>query len=70
MKNMDLRDAGELLAKACTAYHNAVAVKSKCEPDELTSQLTINDDEYIYKIMVTAEPLDDDRASERFDDED
>lgn len=61
----ELRDAGELLAKACAAYHKEVAVKSKCEPDELTSQLTINDAKYIYRIIVTAEPLDNDRASER-----
>lgn len=61
MKNMEyLRDAGELLAKACTAYHNAVAVKSKCKPDELTSTLNIDDGDYIYKIMITAEPLDED----------
>lgn len=60
MKMRELKDAGELLAKACAAYHNAVAVKSKCEPDELTSQLTINDDEYIYKIVITADSLDDD----------
>lgn len=66
-KMTELREAGELLAKAMVCYHNEVAEKSKCEPDELTSQLTMNDDEYIYKIVITAEPLDDDRASERFD---
>lgn len=71
MKNKDnLRGAGELLAKAFIAYHLGVAKESECKPDELTSQLTINDDEYIYKIVITADPLDDDRASERFDDED
>lgn len=60
MKMRELKDAGELLAKAMIAYHLEVAKASECEPDELTSQLTINDDEYIYKIVITADPLDDD----------
>lgn len=59
-KMTELREAGELLAKAMVCYHNEVAEKSKCEPDELTSQLTINDNEYIYRIVVNAESLDDD----------
>lgn len=61
MRNRDnLRGAGELLAKAMMAYHLEVAKASECEPDELTSQLTMNDDKYIYKIVITADPLDDD----------
>lgn len=59
-KMRELRDAGELLAKAMVCYHEEVAEKSKCEPDELTTQLTINDDKYIYKIVVNVERLDDD----------
>ena len=59
MKMKNLRDAGEILAKACVAYHMEVAKESKCEPDELTSQLAINDSEYVYKIKIIAEPLDD-----------
>lgn len=60
MKNKDnLRGTGELLAKAFIAYHLEVAKASECEPEDLTSQLTINDDEYIYKIVITADPLDD-----------
>lgn len=58
MKN--LKDAGELLAKACAAYHKTVADMSKCEPEELTSQLKINDGEHLYKIIITAEPLNND----------
>lgn len=59
-KMTELRDAGELLAKACTAYHKAVADKAKCEPEELTSQLKINDGDHLYGIVITAELLDDD----------
>lgn len=62
-KMKELKDAGELLAKAFIAYHLEVAKASECEPDELTSQLTINDDEYIYKIVITADPLDDDDST-------
>lgn len=66
-KMRELRDAGELLANAMACYHEEVAEKSKCKPEELTTQLTINDNEYIYRIVVNAEPLDDDdRASERY----
>jgi len=60
MKMKELKDAGELLAKACAAYHKTVADKTKCEPEELTSQLKINDDDHLYKIVITAELFDDD----------
>lgn len=61
MKDMKgMKGFGELMAKTCAAYHNDLAEKSECDPDELTTQLNINDDNYIYKIVITAEPLDDD----------
>lgn len=60
MKMKELRDAGELLAKAMVCYHEEVAEKSKCEPDELITQLTINDDKYIYKIVVNVERIGED----------
>ena len=66
MNKQEIRKAGGMLAKACIVYHEAVAENQKCEPDELTSTLNIDDSEYIYKIVITAEPLDDDRASERY----
>ena len=60
MKMKELRDAGELLAKACAEYHKTVADKAKCEPEELTSQLKINDGDHLYEIVITAESLDTD----------
>lgn len=62
-KMRELRDLGEMLAKAIVCYHEEVAEKSKCKPDELTTQLTIDDNEYIYRIVVNAEPLDDDDSN-------
>lgn len=56
----DLKNFSELLAKTCAAYHNDLAERSKCKPDELTTLLNINDcNNYLYKIVITAEPLDD-----------
>ena len=54
-----MKNKEELLAKAFIAYHLEVAKASECEPEDLTSQLTIYDDKYIYKIVITADPLDD-----------
>lgn len=56
----DMKSLGELPAKICAAYHNQLAKKSECDPDDLTTQLNINDDNYIYKIIITAEKLDED----------
>lgn len=70
MTRKELRVVGEKLAEMCAIYHKEVAENSGCKSDELVSQMTINDDEYIYKIVINADPLDDDRASEHFDDTD
>lgn len=59
MNKRQLRDAGGMLAKACIVYHEAVAENQECKPNELTSTLNVETDNYIYKIVVTAEPLDD-----------
>ena len=59
MNDRELRNVGEVLAKATAVYHKAVAENSKCRPDELTSNININDSEYLYKIIIKAEPLND-----------
>lgn len=60
MTKKELRAAGEKLAEICAAYHKEVAEDAECRSDELVSQIKINDSEYLYKIIITAEPLDDD----------
>lgn len=48
MTMKDLKSLGELPAKICAVYHNQLAERSECDPNELTTQLNINDDKYIY----------------------
>lgn len=60
MTGKELRAAGEKLAEMCAAYHKEVAENSECRSDQLVNQIQINDSEYLYKIIITAEPLDDD----------
>lgn len=60
MTRKELRVVGEKLAEMCAIYHKEVAENSGCKSDELVSQMKINNSEYLYKIIITAEPLDDD----------
>lgn len=60
MTRKELRVVGEKLAEMCAIYHKEVAENSGCKSDELVSLMKIDNSEYLYKIIISAEPLDDD----------